>query len=258
MMIAACGRVGFDATTRDAIGSNADDGPPADAACFIASAAGRVSAYGFADTAMLGRDGVGGNHLTTVVGTPQQSTDVPPGHVGYSLGLDGGSGLCLMTGWTFDTTADHTVCWWSKQTTLPLTDNSANQFAHTCSYDTWTANSGTTYRWRINNCNTGVAQNLDVPNVFTAGTWVHICQTYERAILRRTVYINGDTANPFVQTDTDPILMPPDQYWCLGEYYFDGSGGGAFWTGMIHAPIWFDRVLPPADIATIHAQSCAP
>ena len=245
----------FDAT-RDAIG--AQDGPSLDAACFVASAPGRVAAYDIADAGALGHDAVGTNHLTHVDGNPQQSTDVPPGFPGHSLSLDGGSGLCLMTGWTFDSTQDHTACWWSKQTTLPTTDNSANQFAHTCSYDTWTANAGTTYRWRINNCNTGVPLNLDVPNVFTADTWVHICQTYERALLRRTVYINGDTTNPHVTTDTDPILMPPDEYWCLGSYYFDGSGGGAYWTGQIYAPIWFDHVLSTSDIARIHDEACAP
>ena len=259
MIVAACGRIGFDATTTgDALGSNTGDGQPADAACFVASAAGRVTAYNFADTAMLGHDSVGSNHLTTVAGTPVLSTDLPPGHAGFSLALDGASGLCLDTGWTFDSTADHTVCWWSKQTTLPTIDNTADQFTHTCSYDTWTANAGTTYRWRINNCNTGNALNLDVPNVYTANTWVNICQTYERALLRRTVYINGDTANPHVVIDTDPILMPPDQYWCVGAYYFNGPGGGAFWTGQIYAPIWFDRVLSPTDIATIHTQACAP
>lgn len=257
IVVTACGRIGFDATpTRDAIGG--DDGPAVDAACFIASAPGRVAAYSFSDAAMLGRDSVGVNHLTHVDGNPQQSTDVPPGFPGHSLSLDGSSGLCLMTGWTFDSANDHTACWWSKQTTLPATNNTANQFAYTCGYDTWTANGGTTYRWTINNCNTGVSQILDVPNVFAAGTWVHICQTYERAALRRTVYINGDTANPHVLIDTDPIVMDSGFYWCLGSYYFDGSGGAAYWTGQIYAPVWFDRVLAPEEIAAIHSQTCTP
>lgn len=258
MIVAACGRISFDATTGDATSDSIGDGQPADSAsCFIASAAGRVTAYGFADSAMLGHDSVGTNHLTTIVGTPTPSTDVPPGHLGLSLALDGASGLCLDAGWTFDSTADHTVCWWSKQAVLPTIDNTADQFTHTCSYDTWTANSGTTYRWTINNCNSGVIQDIDVPNVYTANTWVQICQTYERAALRRTVYINGDTTNPHVVIDTDPILMPQGQYWCIGAYYFTGSGG-AFWTGEIYAPIWFDRVLPAADIARIHGEACAP
>lgn len=258
-ILTACGRIGFDATsTGDAVGSNIGDSQPADAACFIASAPGRVATYGFADMAMLGRDVVGGNHLTTVVGTPMQSTDVPPGHLGHSLSLDGASGLCLDAGATFDTTADHTVCWWSKQTTLPTINNTADQFTYTCGYDTWTTNAGTTYRWTINNCNSGVSQVLDVPNVFSAGTWVHICQTYERAALRRTVYIDGDITNPHAVTDTDPILMPGGFYWCLGAYYFSGSGGSAYWTGQIYAPVWFDRVLAPSDIARIHSEACAP
>jgi hypothetical protein len=231
--------------------SSGDDAPP----CIVATESSRVSAYTFADSGAPGRDAVGGNDLSFIVGTPQLSSDTPPGFPGSSLMVDGNSGLCLASGFTFDTTADHTACWWSKQTVLA--DN-ANQFAHTCGYDTWTAGGGSTYQWRINNCNGGVASDLDVPNVFTAGVWVHICQTYERATLTRTVYINGDTATPYTKVDTDPILMPGGYYWCVGEYYFDGSGGGGYFTGAIYAPIWFARVLPPQDIAAMHVQACAP
>jgi hypothetical protein len=242
----ACGRVGLDATIASS------DAPPA---CFVASEPSRVSAYTFADTSALGRDAVGTNHLVLVVGSPQQSTDVPPGFPGYSLAVDGTSGLCLGSAFTFDSTSDHTACWWSKPAEL---SDQTNQFADTCGYDTWTTSGGTDYQWRINNCNNGTPSDLDVPNVYTVGAWAHICQTYSRASLTRTVYVNGDIANPHVLVDPAPILMPSGFYWCLGEYYFDGSGGGGFWHGLIYAPIWFDRVLPASDIAAVHDQPCAP
>src|SRR5690242_3086321 len=96
IVASACGRVSFDAVaTADATGSNADDGPSADASCLVATATGRVAAYTFADTAMLGRDAVGPNHMTLTFGNPQQSSDVPPGFLGHSLALDGSSGMCI-------------------------------------------------------------------------------------------------------------------------------------------------------------------
>ena len=249
---AACGRVSFDATSARDTGVDVPDTAPA---CVVATEPSRVSAYTFADASVLGRDVLGANDMSFVVGNPQQSTDVPPGRAGFSLAVDGASGVCLAAGWTFDSTADHTACWWAKPATLA---DSTNVFAHTCGYDTWTANGGSTYRWRINNCNGGTTSDLDVPNVYAVDTWVQICQTYERASLTRTVYINGEVANPHAMTDAQPILMPAGYYWCIGSYYFDSSGGGGYWNGVIYAPIWFARVLSPADIKAIHDQPCSP
>ena len=83
----------------------------------------------------------------------------------------------------------------------------------------WTTNGGSTYRWRI---------------------------------------INGEVANPHAVTDAQPILMRAGYYWCIGSYYFDSGGGGGYWDGVIYAPIWFSRVLSPADIKAIHDQPCSP
>jgi hypothetical protein len=245
---AACGRVGFDGT--DATGAQ-----DVAAACLVATEPSRVSAYTFADMSALGHDVVGSNDMTLVVGNPQRSTDVPPGFTGYSLALDGASSLCRGPEITFDPTADHTACWWSKPASL---GTGTDQFTLTCGYDTWTTDGGSTYQWRINNCNGGTAADFDVPGVYAVGNWAHICQTYRRATLTRTVYVNGDIANPYSITDADPIAAPANNYWCLGSYYFAGTGADNFWNGLMYLPIWFDRVLTPEEIAAVHGQACKP
>lgn len=242
----ACGRIGF----------AAEDAAPPPAPCLVATDPSRVSAYTFADPTALGRDVTGANDLTAVLGAPQQSTDVPPGFPGYAIAFDGASGLCRFDPATFDPTRDHTACWWTKLTTLA---DMADQFVNTCSYDTWTSNGGGTYEWRINNCSGGVAANLEVPNAFAAGRWVHLCQTYARASLTRTVYVDGDGATPYVAVDTDPIVVQtPATPWCLGEYAFEATSVGAPMTGLLYAPIWFARVLAPAEIARVHDETCTP
>jgi hypothetical protein len=35
-------------------------------------------------------------------------------------------------------------------------------------------------------------------------------------------------------------------------------GGGGWFTGQLFAPIWFNRVLPTADIARVHDETCTP
>jgi hypothetical protein len=201
----------------------------------------------FTNTFVLGEDKFAKNTMGSVVGQPKQSTATPPGFSGYSLQLDGASTVCIDSSYTFDSTKDHTLCWWSEPTALA--DNT-NQFAQTCSYDTWTASSGVDYLWRINNCNSGTPANLQVPNVYTVGKWVQICQTYQSASMTRTVVIDGSTSTKHVIVDTVPIVENTSS-WCIGSY---GSGG--WWTGLIYRPMWFDRVLTDLEIQAVAAKGC--
>lgn len=220
------------------------DAPPDAPVC---SCTNLVSAYTFSDANNLGHDYFGNNNFTTVHGTPKQSTTVPPGRSGYSIALDGSSTVCIDTGFTFDSTSDHTLCWWSQPAVL---GNSTNQFAQACSYDTWTTNSGADYLWRINNCNSGTPANLDVPNVYAVAQWTQICQTYVKSTMTRTVVVNGNTSQKFSITDTVPIVENTSN-WCIGSY---GSGG--FWTGLIYRPMWFSRVLSDAEIQQVYSTAC--
>lgn len=242
-----------DATTMSDSGSDAvsddaasDSGSDADAGCVCTNL---VSAYRFSDPSNLGHDFLSNNNLTTVTGTPKQSTVTPNGLPGYSIELDGASSVCIASGFTFNSPADHTLCWWSQPAALA---NSTNQFAQECGYDTWTANSGADYLWRINNCNDGGPADLQVPSTYAIGEWVQICQTYARASLKRTVVLNGKTSSAFSVTDTAPIVMSPTASWCIGSY----GGSGGFWTGRIYQPMWFDRVLSDREIQQVYAQGC--
>ncbi len=245
------------ADAADAAKDSAVDAPVADAKADAADAAScscpnLVSAYRFDDANNLGHDFMGNNNMTSVSGTPKQSTTTPSGFAGYSIQVDGASTVCITTGYTFDTTADHTLCWWSQPTALA---DGTNQFAQACGYDTWTANSGVDYLWRINNCNGGTPANLQVPNAYSANTWTQICQTYKSSALQRTVVLNGNTSNKFSVTDTVPIVNSQSTQWCIGAY---GSGG--FWTGFIYKPMWFNRILTDTEIQEIHANTgcCIP
>lgn len=209
---------------------------------------GLVSAYRFADPNALGHDAVGPNHMMSVKGMPKQSPVTPPGLSGHSIQLDGSSSVCIPSGFTFDPTSDHTLCWWSQATVL---GERTNQFAQECAYDTWTSTGGANYLWRINNCNTGTPANLDVPNVYAVGKWVQICQTYVKATMTRSVVINGDASKKASVTDTVPIVSPPSSNWCIGSY-----GGGGYWTGLIFQPMWFDRVLSDTEIASVAKTAC--
>lgn len=212
------------------------------------SCTGLISAYRFSDSNSLGHDFFGHNDMATVHGAPRQSTTTPSGLAGHSIQLDGSSTVCIDTGFTFDSTADHTLCWWSQPAVLA---DSTNQFAQECGYDTWTTSSGADYLWRINNCNSGTPANLQVPGVYAVGKWVQICQTYTRASLTRTVVLDGQTGQKFSVTDTVPIVESPSASWCIGSY---GSGG--FWTGLIYLPMWFNRVLSDAEIRQVSATAC--
>lgn len=220
---------------------------PVDADSSTCTCTNLVSEYRFSDANNLGHDFFGNNNMTTVSGTPLQSTTTPNGLAGHSIELDGQSTVCIDTGFTFDSTKDHTLCWWSEPTALA---NSTNQFAQTCSYDTWTTSSGADYLWRINNCNSGTPADFQVPGVFSVGTWVEICQTYQHASMTRTVVINGQTSQKVSQTDTVPIVENASS-WCIGSY-----GTGGFWTGRIYLPMWFDRVLSDAEIASVYTNAC--
>ena len=240
-----------DATTGTDSGPDADAEAAADAGidadASSCSCTNLVSAYRFSNANSLGHDYFGNNDMSTVHGTPKQSTTVPPGMSGFSIELDGASTVCIDSGFTFDTTKDHTLCWWSRPAVLA---DSTNQFAQACSYDTWTTSSGADFLWRINNCNSGTPANLQVPNVYSVGTWTQVCQTYQAASMTRTVVIDGDTSNKTTVVDPVPIVENTSN-WCIGSY---GSGG--FWTGLIYLPLWFDRVLSDAEIQQIGAKAC--
>jgi hypothetical protein len=211
-----------------------------------------ISAYTFSDSVVLGTDFLGHNNLVSVIGSPQRSITTPPGFGGHSLQLDGGGAICTAGGFTFDPTADHTVCWWAQPASLA--DN-VNIFAPYCTYDTWTANGGATYRWRINNCNGGVAANFDVPGVYAVGRWTQICQTYSRTSLQRVMVLNGQPGSRVFINDTAPIVASTAG-WCIGAYSADGVTGGGFWNGLIYRPMWFDRVLSLTEIQQISANGC--
>ena len=246
------GGQGYDASTgSDSAADSAveaspavDAGADADASC---SCTNLVSAYRFSDPNNLGQDFFGNNNMVTLQGKPKQSTSTPNGFGGYSIQLDGSSSVCIASGFTFDSTADHTLCWWSEPTALA---DSTNQFAQACGYDTWTTNAGVDYLWRINNCNGGTPADLKVPGVYSAGKWVQICQTYTRASLKRTVVLNGQTSNKVSVTDTVPIVMSTSN-WCIGAY-----GTGGFWTGLIYRPMWFNRVLSDTEMEQVYARGC--
>lgn len=234
---------GSDAPTADAGDAESDASDAASCSC----PSGLVSIYLFANAGSLGHDYVGNNDMPTVHGSPKQSTATPSGLPGYSIELDGSSTVCIDSGFTFDSTSDHTLCWWSRPAALA---DSTNQFAQACSYDTWTTNSGADYLWRINNCNSGTPANLQVSNVYSVGTWTQICQTYTKATMTRAVVVDGQTSQKHVQQDTVPIVENTSN-WCIGSY---GSSG--FWTGLVYRPMWFDRVLTDAEIQQVYAGAC--
>jgi hypothetical protein len=232
-------------------GGAIDSGDASDAGADAASCAcpaGLVSAYRFLDPSNLGQDSLGNNTMGTVKGKPKPSTVTPPGLGGRSIQLDGSSTVCIDTGYTFDSTADHTLCWWSQPAALA---DGTNQFAQDCGYDTWTTSSGVDYQWRINNCNNGTTINFQVPDVFAVGKWTQICQTYTRASLTRTVVIDGNVGQKRSTTDSGPIVESSSSSWCIGSY-----GTGGYWTGLIYLPMWFHRVLADAEIAQISAAAC--
>ena len=156
--------------------------------------------------------------------------------------------VCITSNFTFDSTSDHTLCWWARPDVLA---DQTNQFAQQCNYDTWTTNSGADYLWHINNCNGGTASDLQVHDAFAVGTWVEICQTYSRASLLRTVVLNGQTSAKYQVTDPSPIVEVSSAQWCIGSY---GSGG--YWTGLIYLPLWFDRVLSDTEIQNVYTNTC--
>ncbi|MEK7704057.1 MAG: LamG-like jellyroll fold domain-containing protein [Myxococcota bacterium] len=241
----ACGRSGFEAvraTPDETPDETPDDGCTNIVAALQGAGGALVSAYPFSDSTRPGWDVLESNSMDGQLdGNPAQSTDVPNGAEGYSVLLDGASGVCILSGSTFDAASDHTLCWWAKPLVL---QNGMEQFAQPCGYDTWTAGDTTAYQWRINNCNTGVAANLDVPGVYAVGTWVQICQTYEASTRTRRVVIDGDTVNDHTIVDTVPIAITPGGEWCIGSF---GIGGG-FWNGLIFMPMWLDRVLTDAEL----------
>ena len=208
---------------------------------------GLVSAYRFLDPAHPGQDFLGNNNMTDVEGTPAQSTSTPPGFSGHSLQLDGSSGVCILSGYTFDSAKDNTLCLWSISNVSGI--NNGDQFDQSCGYDSWTTNNGADYLWTINNCNSGTLDNIVVPGVFTQGQWVQVCQTYTEATHLGAVVVNGQTSAKVSKT-TQPIVMDPNP-WCIGTYQ-----GGGYWNGYVYLPLWFNRVLSDAEIQQVYAHGC--
>lgn len=228
--------------------SGSETGTGTDGAACVCD--GFVSAYRFDTPLQLGHDAFGRNDMTVVHGTPKTSTTTPPGLTGTSLDLDGSSSVCIEAGFTFNASKDHTLCWWANPSALA---DQKNQFAQTCTYDTWTSNSGANYLWRINNCTASTAANLEVPNVYAVGQWTQICQTYQAATRKRSVVVNGSVAKKISVTD-ESAIPPSTEPWCIGAY--GGEGPGGFWPGLIYLPMWFDRVLDDSDLAQISRKTC--
>jgi hypothetical protein len=235
--------IGNDASGIDS-GSAIDSGTDA-ATCTCTNL---VSAYRFSDSSNLGKDFFGNNNMTTATGSPRQSPTTPNGLPGNSIQLDGNSTVCIASGFTFDSTSDHTLCWWAQPAALA---NGTNQFAQQCGYDTWTTNGGADYLWHINNCNGGTTADLQVPNLYAIGSWVQVCQTYSPVSKTRSVMINGDKTKKLSVTDTGPILEDPSMNWCIGSY-----GNGGYWTGLMYLPMWFDRVLSDDEIHDVYTNAC--
>ncbi|NLD46665.1 MAG: hypothetical protein GX660_05630, partial [Clostridiaceae bacterium] len=198
-----------------------------------------ISVYKFENSGNLGLDTKYNNNMSTV-GDPAQSSIVPSGKTGYSIELDGNDQTCIRSGFTFDPSADHTMCFWVMKTNFA---GEGNVFAQHCVYDTW--DEGYDYLFTANNCYNG--ESASIANVFSLNQWVHICQKYNSTTRNMTFYINGNENSSHVLSN--PIQYHSDQAWCIG-----GCDGGCWMTGNVFEPMWFDEILSSNEISSIYSN----
>jgi hypothetical protein len=205
-----------------------------------------VSVYEFSDALNLGTDTKGNNNMDYVYGTPAQSSSFPVGFGGNSINLNGVSALSSEIVNTLDATANHTLCWWANPSSL---GNSRNQFARASNYDTWPINTGLGYRWATSG---GGWNYLDISNVYSANTWVHICNVYDRSILTKSVFINGGFRGSNILINNIVTSSSP---WAIGAYCFSAINCGGRWQGLIYQPMWFNRVLSDGEINSVYSNT---
>jgi surface protein/parallel beta-helix repeat protein len=198
-----------------------------------------VSVYEFQDIGNLGIDTKGNNNMSSV-GDPAQNNTVPPGFEGYSIQLDGDDQICNHSGFTFNPSTNHTMCFWVMKTDFT---GDGNVFAQNCVYDTW--DNDAEYIFTANNCYN--QESVSIEGVYYLNQWVHICQTYDSTTDNMTFYINGDENSSHVFTNT--IEYHTDQAWCIG-----GCDGGCWMTGNVFEPMWFERTLNSEEIGDIYDQ----
>jgi hypothetical protein len=253
-----CGRIGFQDRTGDGSMSGSDGlgsgGSGSDSASSICS--GLISVYRFDNATNLGLDSVGTNQMTLVYGSPQQSTQVPPGLTGHSLQLDGSSSVCTGMGLTFDQSKSHTLCWWSNPSVLDVGD----QIAQYCAYDTWWGGTGgaADYNWSVNHCSaTQPEQILTSPSLFQAGVWDRICESYDQTTQARALWtLRGSTPfNTSAQATT--VFQSGTLPWCIGSFRnVVGGVNAGYFHGLIYRMQWFGSVLGQTEIAALDSNPC--
>ena len=205
-----------------------------------------ISVYEFNDIGNLGVDTKGNNNMVTAQGTPTQSGAIPAGFSGNSVYLDGTSSLLIASGYTFDSTQDHAVCWFA----YPTPGISGNQFAKASNYDTWTSGvAAGGYRWATDQ---GSWNYLDTLNVYTLNQWVHICNVYDSNPVTKRVYIDGNLAS----TNSPALGMDASSApWAIGSYCFSSGSCGAYWRGNLYQPMWFNRILSDTEINQLYTNT---
>ena len=198
-----------------------------------------VSVYLFENSGNLGLDATGNNNMTDV-GDPAQNTTTPDGFTGYSIELDGDDQVCNYSGFTFNASENHTMCFWVMKTAF---SNDGNVFAQNCIYDTWDSTSE--YLFTANNCFN--QESIGIEGVYFLNEWAHICQVYDSTINNMTFYIDGSENTSHVFAG-NPIQYHADQAWCIG-----GCNGGCWMTGNVFQPMWFDRTLNSDEILGIYS-----
>lgn len=194
----------------------------------------------------LGDDYKGNNHMDSISGSPAQSTNVPAGFSGYSVELEVGTWdwLCIESGYTFDPTQDHSLCFWANPSSMGVR---RSPFGQKCYYDNLTSDDGTSHIWIINMCPLGGPdkREFEVLNVYSQNTWVHVCHTYNSSELTRQIVING--TNKYTEIDDVPLNYLTGSFWCISNY-------GGHWDGYIFKPMWFDRILLDNEINSIYSN----
>ena len=104
---------------------------------------------------------------------------------------------------------------------------------------------GNDYRWRTRDV-LGTWYYLYAYDVYSIGSWTHICNTYEGSIFNKSVYVDGS----FVDSQIIPDVRSSTARWCIGSY-----GGGGYLDGLIYQPLWFDRILSDSEINQIYSNN---